>query len=140
MNVKTLIWNLRQLSAYRQTAAYEKLINSNGQTQLLAMPLALAMVANAGFIDGLVFVPGLTILGIMLMRQQHGMGTTFEAHSTAIGTLTLTTMILAVQGVFTALGLSVLHRQKYAAAFLTGEGNSAGAYALVCPAVAFPAE
>lgn len=262
LNIKMLVWNLRQLSTFKKTEAYTRLVNSNGETQLLAMPLALAMSVNAGFIVGLVFVPGLwgvveylfplalaafaligviafrqigrflgrvlsiggvfdvtannsfaqllpafalamvavglsapaamstvpatvglalilsiavgtisalyalvaavvafnsmlhhgtaresaptlmvvvpilTILGIMLMRQQHGMHTTFEAHGTNIGTLTLTTMILAVQGVFLALGLLVLRRQKYADAFLKGDNNSAGSYALVCPGVA----
>ncbi len=262
LNVKALIWNLRQLSAYKQTPAYTKLVNSNGETQLLAMPLALAMSVNAAFIVGLVFVPGLwsvveylfplamiaflaigviafrrigsflgrilseggkfdvaannsfaqllpafalamvavglaapaalstvpatvavaltlsitvgtiaalyalvaailaftsmvqhgtakesaptlmvivpllTILGIMMMRQQHGLHTTFDAQSSAVGTMALTTIILAVQGVFVALGLLVLHRQRYADAYLRGDGNSAGSYALVCPGVA----
>lgn len=262
LNVKALIWNLRQLSAYKQTPAYTKLVNSNGETQLLAMPLALAMSVNAAFIVGLVFVPGLwsvveylfplamiafmaigviafrrigsflgrilseggkfdvaannsfaqllpafalamvavglaapaalstvpatvavaltlsitvgtiaalyalvaallaftsmvqhgtakesaptlmvivpllTILGIMMMRQQHGLHTTFDAQSSAVGTMALTTIILAVQGVFVALGLLVLNRQRYADAYLRGDGNSAGSYALVCPGVA----
>ncbi|MBT8412142.1 MAG: hypothetical protein KJP02_10155, partial [Octadecabacter sp.] len=262
LNVKMLVWNLRQLSAFKKTAAYDKLVNSNGETQLLAMPLALAMSVNAGFIVGLVFVPGLwgvveylfpmalfaflligviafrqigdflgrvlseggvfdvtannsfaqllpafalamvavglsapaamstvpatvgislvlsmvvgtisalyalvaaivafnsmlhhgtakesaptlmvvvpilTILGIMMLRQEHGLHTTFEAHSGRADTLLLTTSILAIQGVFAALGLLVLHRQKYADAFLKGDKNSAGSYALVCPGVA----
>jgi len=262
LNVKMLIWNLRQLSAFKKTDTYTKLVNSNGETQLLAMPLALAMSVNAGFVVGLVFVPGLwsvveylfpmalvafaligviafrqigdflgrvlseggvfdvtannsfaqllpafalamvavglsapaamstvpatvgislvlsvivgtisglyalvaaivafnsmlhhgtakesaptlmvvvpilTILGIMMMRQEHGLHTTFEAHAGRADTLLLTTGILAIQGVFAALGLLVLRRQKYADAFLKGEKNSAGSYALICPGVA----
>jgi hypothetical protein len=84
----------------------------------------------------MVIVPLLTILGIMMMRQQHGLHTTFDAQSSAVGTMALTTIILAVQGVFVALGLLVLHRQRYADAYLRGDGNSAGSYALVCPGVA----
>jgi len=262
LNIKLLIWNLGRLAEYRKTESYSKLVNSNGETQLLAMPLALAMTVNAGFIVGLVFVPGLwnvveylfpmamiafaligylafrrigfflgrvlsdggvfdvtannsfaqllpafalsmtavgmaapaalstvpvtvgvslvlsimlgaiaglyalvaaivalgsmlqhgtakesaptlmivvpilTILGIMTMRQEHGLHTTFDAHAGMADTLILTTTILAVQAVFIALGLLVLRRQKYAEAFLRGDGNSAGSYALVCPGVA----
>jgi len=262
LNVKALVWNLRQLSAFKKTDTYTKLINSNGETQLLAMPLALAMSVNAGFIVGLVFVPGLwgvveylfplaliafaligviafrqigdflgrvlseggvfdvtannsfaqllpafalamvavglsspaamstvpatvgislvlsvvvgtiaalyalvaaivafnsmlhhgtakesaptlmvvvpilTILGIMMMRQEHGLHTTFEAHAGRADTLLMTTAILAIQGVFASLGLLVLRRQKYADTFLKGDKNSAGSYALVCPGVA----
>ncbi|WP_425039404.1 TsoY family (seleno)protein [Primorskyibacter sp. S187A] len=262
LNIKLLIWNLRRLAAFKKTAAYTRLMTSNGQTQFLAMPLALAMTVNAGFILGLVFVPGLwsvveylfplamvafaligylafhriggflgrvlsdggvfdvtannsfaqllpafalsmaavgmsapaamsnvpttvgislvfsimlgtiaafyavvaaivafnamlhhgtakesaptlmvvvpilTVLGIMTIRQEHGLHTTFEAHGGMADNLLLTTTILAIQGVFLALGLLVLKRQKYADAYLRGEGNSAGSYALVCPGVA----
>lgn len=84
----------------------------------------------------MVVVPILTVLGIMTMRQEHGLHTTFEAHGARADTLILTTTILAIQLVFLALGLLVLRRQKYADAYLRGAGNSAGAYALVCPGVA----
>jgi hypothetical protein len=262
LNIKLLIWNLARLAEFKKTDAYGKLVQSNAETQLLAMPLALAMTVNAGFILGLVFVPGLwnvveylfpmamgafgviaylafhrigtflgrvlseggvfdvtannsfaqllpafalsmsavgmsapaamssvattvglslvlsimlgtiaalyalvaavtafnsmlhhgtakesaptlmvvvpilTILGIMTMRQEHGLHTTFAAHGGLADNLLLTTAILAIQGVFLALGLLVLRRQKYADAYLRGDGNSAGSYALVCPGVA----
>ncbi len=57
--IRTLIWNLGALAAFRKTEAYTALRNSNAETQMLAIPLALAMVVNGGFILGLVFVPGL---------------------------------------------------------------------------------
>lgn len=262
LNVKMLVWNLARYFEFKKTESYTKLVNSNGETQLLAMPLALAMSVNAGFIIGLVFVPGLwsvveylfpfamiafaliaylafrqigdflgrvlseggvfdviannsfaqllpafalamtavgmaapaamstvaltvglsliasvvlgtiaglyavvaaivafnsmlhhgtakesaptlmvvvpilTVLGIMALRQDHGLHTTFETHGGAADDLLLTTTILAIQGVFLALGLLVLRRQKYADSYLRGNGNSAGAYALVCPGVA----
>lgn len=262
LNIKLLIWNLGQLARFKRTEAYEKLRNSNAETQLLAMPLALAMTINASFILGLVFVPNLwsvveylfplamvafvliaglalrmighflgrvltkggvfdvtannsfaqllpafalamaavglsapaalstsattvgvalvfstffgliatiyavvaavvalnsmlhygtakesgptlmiivplmTILGIMWMRQAHGLHTTFGVHTSDAETFMLTTKLLTVQVLFLLLGLTVLARQGYAAAFLTGEGNSAGSYALVCPGVA----
>lgn len=262
LNIKMLIWNLARYGEFKRTDSYNQLLNSNGETQLLAMPLALAMTVNAGFILGLVFVPGLwsvveylfppamiafgliaflafrqigsflgrvlseggvfdvtannsfaqllpafalsmtavgiaapaamstapltvgvslitsimlgtiaglyalvaaitafnsmlhhgtsresaptlmvvvpilTVLGIMTMRQDHGLHTTFDAHGGVADSLLLTTTILAVQLAFLALGLLVLRRQKYADAYLRGTGNSAGAYALVCPGVA----
>ncbi|MBU2992571.1 hypothetical protein Q4555_08320 [Octadecabacter sp. 1_MG-2023] len=262
LNLKMLFWNFSELGKFSKTDAYAKLVSSNGETQLLAMPLALAMTVNGLFIVGLVYVPGLwgiveflfpaalvtfaiigviafrrigiflgrvlseggvfdvtannsfaqllpafalamvavglsapaamstvpttvgislvlsifvgtisglyalvaaivafnsmlhhgtakesaptlmvvvpilTILGIMTMRQDHGLHTTFEGHSDMAATLLLTTTILAVQAAFAALGMLVLRRQKYADAYLRGDGNSAGAYALVCPGVA----
>ncbi len=57
--LRLLAWNLTRYAAYRRTAAYEALRQSNAETQLLAIPLTLAMTVNVGFIVGLVFVPGL---------------------------------------------------------------------------------
>ncbi|SMP02845.1 TsoY family (seleno)protein [Shimia sagamensis] len=57
--IKSLIWNLRGVAAFKTTDAYAALRTSNAETQLMAIPLALAMVVNGGFIVGLVFVPGL---------------------------------------------------------------------------------
>lgn len=84
----------------------------------------------------MVVVPIMTVLGIMTMRQEHGLHITFGANGSAADNLLLTTPILAVQIVFLALGLLVLQRQKYADSYLRGDGNSAGAYALICPGVA----
>ncbi|MEJ8562704.1 hypothetical protein QTO30_16790 [Yoonia sp. GPGPB17] len=262
LNIKSLIWNLAALAAYKRTENYRNLRQTNGETQLLALPLALAMTVNVSFILGLVFVPGLwsvveylfplamiafvaigalalrqighflgrvlaeggvfdvtannsfaqllpafalamvavglsapaamstqpvivgtslvlstligtvaalyagvaavtafgsmlqhgtakesgptlmvvvpllTVLGIMLLRQNHGLHSSFDVHAANAETLMLLTKILAVQFAFGLLGLVVLRRQGYAAAFLRGDGNSPGAYALVCPGVA----
>lgn len=57
--LRSLIWNLRRYAQFRKTDAYTALRASNAETQLMAIPLALAMVVNGGFIVGLVFVPGL---------------------------------------------------------------------------------
>jgi len=59
MLFRMLAWNLSTLAQYRQTPAYEALLKSNAGTQLMAVPLALAMAVNVGFVLGLVFVPGL---------------------------------------------------------------------------------
>jgi len=59
MNIRSLIWNLLAFSAFRKTEAYQTLKNSNAESTLLAMPLALAMSVNVGFMVGLAFAPGL---------------------------------------------------------------------------------
>lgn len=59
LNLRLLFWNLSAYRSFIATPAYEKLRNSNAETQILAMPLAMAMSVNAGFILGMVFVPGL---------------------------------------------------------------------------------
>ncbi|MHC0051897.1 TsoY family (seleno)protein [Actibacterium sp. D379-3] len=262
LNIRHLVWNIAQYRRFRRTEAFRDLVASNGETQLLAMPLALAMAVNVGFILGLVFVPGLwrvveylfpaaliafaaigwlafrqlgdflgrvltkggvfdmtahnsfaqllpafalsmvavgfaapaamsttpltagialigstffsvaaalyaviaavtgfnsmlhygtaresgptlmivvpimTVLGIMMLRQEHGMHVTFGAESVAVETLMLLSRLLSVQIVFLLLGLLVLRRQGYARQFLFGADNSVGAYALICPGVA----
>lgn len=262
LNIKYLIWNLNALAAYRKTPDYAALRNSNGETTLLAAPLAAAMTVNALFIVGMVFVPGLwsvveylfpmailaflgiglwalsiigdflgrvltkggvfdvtahnsfaqllpafaiamvgvglaapaamstnattvgfalvlstffgisailytvfaaitafnsmlhhgtareagptlmvivpimTVLGILFMRQDHGLHVTFDDHGTAAQTLMFLARMLTIQIVFLALGLLVLRRQNYFADFVFGSKTSAGSYALVCPGVA----
>lgn len=262
MNLKSLVWNLRQFSAWSKTEAYAKFSKTNAQSQVMAMPLALAMSVNGLFILGLVFVPGLwsvieylfplalvafiaigalglklygaflgrviaeggfncaannnfgqvlpgfafamvgvglaapaalsanatvagiglvlsgfffvlaaiislagvvlglrsmmenganpetaptlmivvplmAVLGILTLRQNHGMEVHFGAEISAGETLVLLTKLVAVQVVFLMFGLLVLIRQGYAKRFLFGSENSAGAYALVCPGVGF---
>ncbi|SUZ30411.1 hypothetical protein ROE7235_00132 [Roseibaca ekhonensis] len=58
-NIKLLIWNLQRYSAWRKTDAFQTFSKTNAQSQVLALPLALAMAVNGGFILGLVFVPDL---------------------------------------------------------------------------------
>ncbi|TCS59748.1 hypothetical protein EDD52_11951 [Primorskyibacter sedentarius] len=262
LNVKSLIWNLSSLSRFRKTKSYEALRSSNGETTLLAGPLAAAMTVNAMFILGLVFVPGLwrvveylfplaliaflaigvwaflligdflgrvltkggvfdvtahnsfaqlmpafalamvsvglaapsamsgnalvvgaslvlstffgtaailytvvvgvtafssmlhygtareagptlmvivpimTVLGIMSLRQSHGLHVGFELHQTAGETMIFLARLLTVQVLFLMLGLLVLRRQDYFADFVFGHKKSPGSYALVCPGVA----
>lgn len=59
LNLKSLFWNLGQYATFRKTERYEAMRNSNAETTMLAMPLALAMSINGAFILGLVFIPGL---------------------------------------------------------------------------------
>jgi hypothetical protein len=262
LNIRLLIWNLRQLSAFKKTDSYAQLRASNAETQLLAMPLTIAMTINVGFILGMVLVPGLwtvveylfpiaiaaftatgalalvqlgqflgrvktdgnfdwtangsfaqmmpafalsmvgvglaapgalsnvaltsgigimlatffmmaalivgvvalvlgihsmlshgtaveavptilivipilTVLGILGMRVNHGLHVNFEDHGTAAQVLMFLTKTYSVQILFALFGIEMLRRVGYAKRFLFGAENSVGAYALVCPAVAF---
>jgi hypothetical protein len=56
---RLLAWNLARYRAWARTPAYSALRTSNSETQLLALPLTLAMTVNVTFITGAVFVPGL---------------------------------------------------------------------------------
>ena len=59
VHVWLLAWNLREFKLYRQTAAYQKLLTSNAEISLMAIPLTLAMTINVAFVLGAVFVPNL---------------------------------------------------------------------------------
>ncbi|WGW04245.1 TsoY family (seleno)protein [Tropicibacter oceani] len=263
LNIKSLIWNLNAYAAFKRTPAYETLRNSNAESTLLAMPLAMAMTVNALFIVGLVFVPKLwsiveylfpmamvafaligwiafrligeflgrvlskgglfdvtahnsfaqltpafaiamvavgfsapaamstapatvavsliastvlgviailytilaattavtsmlhygtareagptlmiivpivTVLGIMFIRQDHGLHTTFDAHGNAGETMVFLARLLSIQVAFLGLGAVVLKAQGYFNDFVIGSKTSPGSYALVCPFVAF---
>ena len=261
LNVKLLVFNLRKYAAFRRSEGFEAFAGSNAGSQVLALPLALAMSVNVGFILGLTFVPGLwgvveylfplaiaafvaigvlafrelghfvgarlqsggfncsannsfaqmlpafalamigvglaapaamsqsalvvgtslvlstffvsaaailalvvlvmsvrsmmengvnveaaptlmvvipilTVIGIAVLRQNHGLHVHFDSHTTAGDTLMFLSRTLSVQVIFALFGLAVLGRVGYVARFVTGPETSAGSYALVCPGVA----
>ncbi len=59
LHIRLLVWNLLEHRRFAATQAGRALRESNAETQLLALPLTVAMTINVGFIIGLVFVPGL---------------------------------------------------------------------------------
>ena len=82
-----LVFNLRKVGAFRASDAGRAHAASNAGTQMMALPLALAMAVNVAFIVGLVFVPGLwsvveylfplalagfVLIGAMAFRQLGG--------------------------------------------------------------------
>lgn len=262
LNLRGLFWNLARLAGWKRGEGYARLRSSNAETQLLALPLALAMSINVSFILGLVFVPGLwgvveylfplaiaaflaigvlafrligaflarvltekggfscaannsfaqvlpafalgmigvglsapaamsanpalvavalmlstfflvaaaliagvalilgvrallenganietaptltifvpllTVLGILVLRQNHGLHSHFELHDTGADRLMLLSKLLAAQLLFLLFAGAVLLRQGYAGRFLFGREASVGSYALVCPGVA----
>ncbi|WP_323020249.1 TsoY family (seleno)protein [Pararhodobacter sp.] len=262
LNLKSLVWNLTHFARWKRTEAYQKFTKTNAQSQLMALPLALAMSVNGLFIAGLVFVPGLwtvveylfpvalsafvliavlafrtygafiarikveggfnhaannsfgqilpafafamigvgmaapaamstnaavvgvsivastllmvtsvliagialvlgirsmldhgtnaetaptlmiliplmTILGILMMRQNHGLGTQFEAHTSDAETFLFLAKVVSVQVIFALFGWLILSRHNYAKRFIWGRETSVMSYALVCPGVGF---
>ncbi|ATX66880.1 TsoY family (seleno)protein [Roseinatronobacter bogoriensis] len=262
LNLKLLVWNLRRYAAWSKTEAFAKFSKTNAQSQVMAMPLALAMSVNVLFIIGMVFVPGLwsvveylfplalvafvaigvfafklyggfigrvlteggfncaannnfgqvlpafafamvgvglaapaalstvpalsglglvlstfflmtsgliavvamilglrsmmenganpetaptlsiivpllAVLGILSLRQNHGLGEHFGSPEMAGETLVMLARFLSVQVLFLLFAGLILIRQGYAKRFLFGTENSPGSYALVCPGVGF---
>lgn len=84
----------------------------------------------------MVVVPILTVLGILFLRQDHGLHVGFDAHVTAGETMVFLSRLLTVQVIFLLLGVLVLRRQGYFTDFVFGSKTSPGSYALVCPGVA----
>jgi hypothetical protein len=84
----------------------------------------------------MVVIPLITVVGIALMRQNHGLHVHFDVHGGAGETLRMLTQLMSVQVAFALFGLAVLARVGYVARFVTGSETSAGSYALVCPGVA----
>lgn len=261
LNLKYMVWNLTHYFRWKKTSAHEQLTSSNAETQILAMPLAMAMTVNVCFILGMVFVPGLwniveylfpvailfflaigvlafrmlgtflgrimvtggfncennnsfsqalpafalsmigvglaapagmsatplvagiglvlstffliasaliaaialilglrslaqyganietaptlavfipvlTIISILSLRQGHGLTEHFELTGAGIERLMMLSRYFSAQILFFLLTALVLHRLKYFARFITGNEFSAGSYALVCPGVA----
>jgi len=84
----------------------------------------------------MIIVPIVTVLGIMLLRQNHGLHTTFDVHGSNGETMGLLARLLGIQIAFLGLGAVVLKAQGYFTDFVIGPKTSPGSYALVCPAVA----
>ena len=85
----------------------------------------------------MIIIPLVTVLGILALRQDHGLGEHLAAGSVPGETLAFLAKLVSVQVLFGLFGLLILARQGYAGRFLFGRENSPGAYALVCPGVGF---
>lgn len=59
LHLRLLAWNLRHYRAWRETAEFQAFVSSNAESQLMAVPLTLAMTVNVMFIAGALFVPQL---------------------------------------------------------------------------------
>jgi hypothetical protein len=56
---KLLIWNIKQYTLYKKSEAYQRLITSNAEVTLMALPLTFTMTINVCFVLGALFVPKL---------------------------------------------------------------------------------
>jgi hypothetical protein len=59
LHFKLLVWNIKQYKAFKETEAFTKLVDSNAEVTLMALPLTFAMTINVCFVLGALFVPGL---------------------------------------------------------------------------------
>jgi hypothetical protein len=59
LHFKWLFLNFRNFRYFSTNGGVQKIIGTNAHTQIMAMPLTLAMSVNASFIMGALFVPGL---------------------------------------------------------------------------------
>eukprot|EP00307_Rebecca_sp_RCC1486_P006958 CAMPEP_0119414274 /NCGR_PEP_ID=MMETSP1335-20130426/6744_1 /TAXON_ID=259385 /ORGANISM="Chrysoculter rhomboideus, Strain RCC1486" /LENGTH=424 /DNA_ID=CAMNT_0007439143 /DNA_START=89 /DNA_END=1363 /DNA_ORIENTATION=+ len=84
----------------------------------------------------MIIIPICTVLGIMFMRQDHGLHYTYDAHTNAGETLVFLARMLSIQLAFLFLGGVVIFAHGYLDDFVFGSKTSAGSYALVCPFVA----
>jgi len=84
-----------------------------------------------------IIVPLLAVLGILSLRQNHGLGEHFGSPEMAGETLVMLARFLSVQVLFLLFAGLILIRQGYAKRFLFGNETSPGSYALVCPGVGF---
>lgn len=85
----------------------------------------------------MIVIPIMTVLGIAMLRLNHGMHVHFDLHTIAGENFVLLSRILSLQILFALIGLLVLHRQGYYKTYLAQNGQpSPGSYALVCPGVA----
>ncbi|MDY0326974.1 MAG: hypothetical protein RBR07_01865 [Arcobacteraceae bacterium] len=75
LHFKLLIWNVKQYKAFKATTGFEKLMNSNAEVTLLALPLTFAMTINVFFVLGATFIPNLwTIIEYMFPFALLGFG------------------------------------------------------------------
>ena len=85
----------------------------------------------------LIVIPIATVLGSLVVRQDHGMHVFFDGHTSNGDTFKFLATLISIQAVFALLGVMVLRAQNYWSHFVTGTDKSAGSYALVCPGVGF---
>ena len=98
-----------------------------------------AMFQHGANVDGIPtlmnIVPLMAVLGILMLRQNHGLHVHFDSHASAGSDLRLLTVLLSIQLVFLGLGLAVMRRHNYFSRYVTGTETSASVYGLVCPGV-----
>ena len=99
----------------------------------------MALVQHGANIEGIPtlmnIVPLMAVLGILTLRQSHGLHVHFGVHAAPGDDLATLTSFLAVQVLFLGLGIAVMVKHAYWGKFVTGADNSAGSFGLICPGV-----
>ncbi|MCB6179116.1 hypothetical protein LHP98_13405 [Rhodobacter sp. Har01] len=105
------------------------------------LPYIHSMLSRSGTPEAaptiLIVIPILTVLGILMLRGDHGMHEHLQVHAAPGERLPLLTKLISAQLVLALPGLGILRRLGYAAKLLKSEKNSVGACALICSCAAF---
>lgn len=84
-----------------------------------------------------IFVPILTLLGITMTRDIHGIYTLMgEKMISYMPHFLITTMILSIQIFFLFVGYQAMKRIKYIENYILGDRRTANVFAIICPGVA----
>ena len=59
LHLRILAWNIVQYREWKKGKSYQTFVTTNAESQLMTVPLTLAMTVNVLFIIGALFVPGL---------------------------------------------------------------------------------
>jgi hypothetical protein len=83
-----------------------------------------------------IIIPILTLLGISFVRLSHGLHHHFGSEGGTTSIFVMLSAFVSLQLLFGGLGYLVMKQVGYYDYFVSGEGRSAGSYALICPGVA----
>jgi hypothetical protein len=83
-----------------------------------------------------IIIPILTLLGISFVRLSHGLHHHFGSEGGTTSIFVMLSAFISLQLLFGGLGYLVMKQVGYYDYFVSGEGRSAGSYALICPGVA----
>jgi len=84
-----------------------------------------------------ILIPIMTLLGITYLRQSHGLAHGFGDPTHPASTFVMMTIFLSVQILFGLIGYAIMKELNYFRDYVNGDKANAGAFALVCPGVAF---
>ena len=83
-----------------------------------------------------IVVPIMTLIGISVVRLNHGMHVNLGVHSSAGEQFVILVVFVSIQLMFGMMGYLVMKQVGYFDEYVNGEGKIAGSYALICPGVA----
>jgi len=84
-----------------------------------------------------VVVPIVTLIGISLVRVDHGLHMNLNVHTQPGEMFPVIFFLFSLQVLFAVMGWYVMKQVDYFGEYLNGPGRSPTSYALICPGVAF---